>query len=238
MQPAVPDEAMLHGLLLRPLRKIEQDAQRQHKNSEFYLDLLLHDRAELGSALRSYASLRAIADQSISKRRTDAIRASHLDAMNKAAAAKPPVSALAAAAKAQKAAEAKEAKAAAATANTSTKPNQEKPDKPPKRVPSVPASQKPCFEFRDKGSCAKGAECGYSHDPAVIAQSPRSEKGKGKGKGKGKKGGSKPASEAASSPKPTPPSSPRNKEPCKFFKAGKCQRGEACPFPQFQERRA
>ncbi len=215
--------------MLRPLRKIDDESKRHNKTSEFSLDLHMHDKAAAGSPLRSYSALRALADDAIDRRRTEAVRASHLAAMNQAAGGKPIVSALAA--KAEKEAKAK------AKAEEKTKQEKQKQTKPnaDTRVPSVPAgvvSTKPCFELRDKGACSKGASCSYSHDPAVLAQSaqsPRgSEKGKGKGKGKGKKKADN--NSGGTSPKPTPPPSPRT-DPCRHFAAGTCTRGDKCPWP-------
>ena len=175
-----PDESTLHGLILKPLRKIiKGDPQ-----SEFRLDLQLHDRAKVGDELRSYDGIRKLIDDTLERRREANLRREQLEAMNKASAT--PI-------KATPAADAKAPK-------TEPKVKETKPNTP--KVTAAPAevakTQSVCYDFRDKGSCSRGDKCKFSHGDG--AASPRSEAGstgskkekKGKGKGKDnkkKKGG-------------------------------------------------
>ena len=70
-----------------------------------------------------------------------------------------------------------------------------------------------CYDFR-AGKCTRGKDCKYKH-----------EKGD-KGKGGGKKGKSR-----SSSRKPSRSLSPGSRnQGCKFWKAGKCHRGDECAF--------
>ena len=62
---------------------------------------------------------------------------------------------------------------------------------------SVPNKDKPCFAH-GQGVCKYGADCIFSHDPAVLAKAKAAKaksKGKGKGKARGKSAPSTPESE-------------------------------------------
>ena len=62
---------------------------------------------------------------------------------------------------------------------------------------SVPSKDKPCFA-QGQGVCKYGADCIFSHDPAVLAEvtaAKSKSKGKGKGKTRGKSAPSTPDSE-------------------------------------------
>ena len=83
----------------------------------------------------------------------------------------------------------------------------------PDRPPSAGKPQGICYDFQ-AGKCTRGKDCRYKHEKSD------------KGKGGGKKGKSRSKSRASS--RSLSPGS-RNKV-CKFWKAGKCQRGNECAF--------
>ena len=99
-------------------------------------------------------------------------------------------------------------------------------------------SQMTCFQWRDKGVCAKheAGTCGYAHPKAL--------KGTGKSNGKGKDGGKKGKSGDSSSPggrKGGKGGGDRSASPrktvvsdraklCPYFLKGKCKKGESCPL--------
>ena len=57
-------------------------------------------------------------------------------------------------------------------------------NKSPVSPGSVPNKEKPCFA-QGQGVCKYGAECNFSHDPAVLARA-KAAKSKAKAKAKGK----------------------------------------------------
>ena len=82
-----------------------------------------------------------------------------------------------------------------------------------------------CWQLRDKGKCDR-ENCHFDHDPRRVAEAKQYSaggKGKGKGKGSGGKGG-KGSSDARSG------SQSRKKEVCRAHLAGRCNRGDQCPF--------
>ena len=83
----------------------------------------------------------------------------------------------------------------------------------PTRPPSAGKATGICYDFQ-AGKCTRGKDCRYRHEKAD------------KGKGGGKKGKSRSKSRGTS--RSLSPGS-RN-QVCKFWKAGKCQRGSDCAF--------
>ena len=83
----------------------------------------------------------------------------------------------------------------------------------PTRPPSAGKTTGICYDFQ-AGKCTRGKDCRYRHEKAD------------KGKGGGKKG--KPRSKSRGTSRSLSPGS-RN-QVCKFWKAGKCQRGNECAF--------
>ena len=83
----------------------------------------------------------------------------------------------------------------------------------PNRPPSAGKPQGICYDFQ-AGKCTRGKDCRYKHEKSD------------KGKGGGKKGKSRSKSRGTS--RSLSPGS-RN-QVCKFWKAGKCQRGNECAF--------
>ena len=102
-----------------------------------------------------------------------------------------------------------------------------------------------CFDMRDRGTCARGKDCKYVHDKAVVDEARkkalRDKKSAGnsqertskhssyrddhkkEGKGAGKKGGKDKGKKESYGE--------TDKKPCRFYNtAGGCTRGSKCPF--------
>ena len=81
-----------------------------------------------------------------------------------------------------------------------------------------------CFQMQNTGKCKFGNKCKYQHARGDSSSSLRSSRSNSRAT----------HSSRGSSPSRSSPGRPRGKNkskvPCRFFKSGKCKRGEKCPF--------
>ena len=81
-----------------------------------------------------------------------------------------------------------------------------------------------CFQFQNTGKCKFGNKCKYQHARGASSSPNRSSRSHSRASHS-----SRGSSPSRSSPGRSRPKD-KSKIPCRFFKSGKCKRGETCPF--------